>query len=193
MTLGWRIAPYHYFSTIGLLLPKRIDRFRPFSSTNSLGRCDSHSGAAQRADCLSLEMQHVGILCHGRNIVASSLYVFHDHSVSSGICCISITLQPRSGPSEGVCCSFVTRNSMFGLRSSSPSMLPNQEKGWTVHATAPMRNTEIMLHKKGKVVAKQCVLSLALVTFMMNTTPPTPAKPFRATLGSIVVLENPLQ
>ena len=78
----------------------------------------------------------------------------HDHSVSSGICCTSITLQPRSGPSEGVCCSFVTRNSMFGLRSSSPSMLPNQEKGWTVHATSPMRNAE-MIRKKGKVVAKK--------------------------------------
>ena len=63
----------------------------------------------------------------------------HDHSVSLGICCISITLQPRSGPSDGMCCSFVTRNSMFGLRSNSPSMLPNQEKGWTVHATALIR------------------------------------------------------
>ena len=74
--------------------------------------------------------------------------MFHDHSVSSGICCISITLQPRSGPSDGVCCSFVTRNSIFGLRSSSPSMLPNQEKGWTVHTTAPMRNQEMFRTKR---------------------------------------------
>ena len=35
----------------------------------------------------------------------------HDHRVSLGICCISMTLQPLSMPSVAVYCSFVTRNS----------------------------------------------------------------------------------
>ena len=49
-----------------------------------------------------------------------------DHRPSLGIWVISMTLQPARSPSSGTCSSFVTRNSIFGFKSSSPSVLPYQ-------------------------------------------------------------------
>ena len=85
--------------------PPRVD-LRDSSGQADRKTADPGPAAAKTAaqlSAVSLRMQAF-VAVKGLSFVLSP----HDQSVSSGICCISITLQPRSGPVDGLCCSFVT-------------------------------------------------------------------------------------
>ena len=70
----------------------------------------SRRSGSRRGDDVSAAERPVSLRMQAFVTVKDLSFVHfpHDQSVSSGICCISITLQPRSGPVDGLCCSFVT-------------------------------------------------------------------------------------